>query len=272
MTKVRFMSDLHLEFDDRLRIEPAGEDILVLAGDISTGRTALPFIEHYLNADEGAHVVYILGNHEAYGTLFGKIPDLWSLQDVRDWWTAKAAGHGRLHFLENEEIRIKGLRFLGCSLWTDFRLGPDDHWTAKWFADKGMTDFKVIGWRLSEDQIRRLKPEDTEELCQASAAWLEERLAAPHAEETVVVTHHAPSGRSNEPFEHRHGRSPLAPCFASNMESLMTGDRAPHLWIHGHTHETLDYQVGQTRVLCNPRGYVPDEPNTDFDPDWIIEI
>jgi hypothetical protein len=33
MTKIRLLSDLHLEFSD-LELEAAGEDVLILAGDI----------------------------------------------------------------------------------------------------------------------------------------------------------------------------------------------------------------------------------------------
>jgi len=272
MTKIRFMSDLHLEFDDAFRIVPEGEDVLVLAGDVSTGRTALPFIRHYLEAAGDVEVVYILGNHEAYGTLFGRIPDLWSWQDVRDWWRAEAASHPRLHFLENDIVTLGGARFLGATLWTDFRAGPDDEWSAMWHAELGMNDFRVIGWRLDEDAIRRLAPEDTRDAFGQTRAWIREQLATPFEGSTVAVTHHAPSTRSNAPFEKRAGRSPLSPCFASNLEGLMTVEHAPALWIHGHVHDTLDYRVGNTRVVCNPRGYIPEQPNPEFNPGWTIEV
>jgi predicted phosphodiesterase len=44
------------------------------------------------------------------------------------------------------------------------------------------------------------------------------------------------------------------------------------LWIHGHTHVSQDYRIGNTRVICNPRGYAGYELNPAFDPRLIIEV
>jgi hypothetical protein len=93
-------------------------------------------------------------------------------------------------------------------------------------------------------------------------------LAEPFDGKTVVVTHHAPSSQSVHP---RYARDLLTPAFASNLENLMDGDRAA-LWIHGHMHESFDYEVYGTRVICNPRGYAPNALNPDFRSDWIVEI
>ncbi|HHJ15617.1 MAG TPA: hypothetical protein ENJ80_02855 [Gammaproteobacteria bacterium] len=93
-------------------------------------------------------------------------------------------------------------------------------------------------------------------------------LAEPFDGQTVVVTHHAPSSQSVHP---RYARDLLTRAFASNLEHLMAGDRAA-AWVHGHMHESFDYKVHGTRVVCNPRGYAPEALNPDFRPDWIIGI
>lgn len=46
----------------------------------------------------------------------------------------------------------------------------------------------------------------------------------------------------------------------------------PLLWVHGHTHDSFDYMIGSTRVLCNPRGYIPEEANKQFDPALIVDL
>jgi hypothetical protein len=38
--------------------------------------------------------------------------------------------------------------------------------------------------------------------------------------------------------------------------------------VHGHTHSPFDYQVGATRIVCNPKGYSGENPN--FDPALTI--
>ena len=91
-------------------------------------------------------------------------------------------------------------------------------------------------------------------------------LAEPFDGKTVVVTHHAPSSQSVHP---RYARDLLTPAFASNLEKLMDGDRAA-LWIHGHMHESFDYEIYDTRVVCNPRGYAPRALAPDFRPDLVV--
>ena len=45
------------------------------------------------------------------------------------------------------------------------------------------------------------------------------------------------------------------------------------LWIAGHTHESFDYRVGETRVVGNPAGYpgAPRDPRL-FRPDRVVEV
>jgi hypothetical protein len=86
----------------------------------------------------------------------------------------------------------------------------------------------------------------------------------------VVITHHAPSRNSVHP---RFACSPLSACFVSNAERLLDGSRV-QLWIHGHTHDSFDYRVNGTRVICNPRGYAKDGVNENprFDPDLTVDV
>jgi len=49
-------------------------------------------------------------------------------------------------------------------------------------------------------------------------------------------------------------------------------EHQPRLWIHGHTHESFDYKIGKTRVVCNPRGYASTEKNKGFRPDYTLVV
>jgi Icc-related predicted phosphoesterase len=80
-------------------------------------------------------------------------------------------------------------------------------------------------------------------------------------------THHAPSQRS-VPIEHQNDI--LSAAYASSLDALVENSGAA-LWIHGHLHQAQDYAIGQTRVICNPRGY-PDESDTGFFDSLTIEI
>jgi len=113
-------------------------------------------------------------------------------------------------------------------------------------------------------------PADSAALFALHAGWLAARLAEPHAGPTVVITHHAPSPQSIHP---RFAESLLNLCFVSDAERLLDGSRA-QLWIHGHTHDSFDYCVNGTRVVCNPRGYAKNGVNENprFDADFMVEV
>jgi Icc-related predicted phosphoesterase len=132
-------------------------------------------------------------------------------------------------------------------------------------AQRFMRDFSVV--RIGAAPFT---PQASAELFAQHAAWLEERLAAPHAGPTVVITHHAPSPRSIHP---RFAGSPLNACFVSDAERLIDARRV-QLWIHGHTHDSFDYRVAGTRVVCNARGYAKDgvNENPSFDANLRVEI
>src|SRR5690606_37391535 len=83
---------------------------------------------------------------------------------------------------------------------------------------------------------------------------------------TVVVTHHLPSAQSVNP---KFTGDLLNAAYASDLDQVIEDGR-PALWVHGHTHDSCDYQFGDTRVVCNPRGY--DDENAVFDRKLVVEI
>jgi Icc-related predicted phosphoesterase len=82
------------------------------------------------------------------------------------------------------------------------------------------------------------------------------------------MTHHAPSRRS---VSAAFSADPISAAYASDLEPLIERMQ-PQLWVHGHIHSSSDYLIGATRVICNPRGYVPMQLNSDFDPALVIEL
>jgi hypothetical protein len=49
--------------------------------------------------------------------------------------------------------------------------------------------------------------------------------------------------------------------YCSNLEEFILDHPQIRLWTHGHMHDPSDYMIGETRVVCNPRGYVGYERN-----------
>jgi len=252
--KINILSDLHLS---RGELDPprTGADVVVLAGDIARPAAAVEWARRL-----GKPVVYVPGNHEFYGaSLPGTVGQLHRL----------AAG-SPVHVLDDGEVTLGGVRFLGSTLWTDFRLFGEGEMrdAAVGEALRLVHDFRRI--HLDDAHERLFTPLDAAALFMRHSAWLRARLAQAFDGPTIVVTHHAPSPRSIEP---RFQNSLLNACFASDAEHLVAGSGAA-LWIHGHMHHSVDYTIGATRVVSNPRGYVVGgrNENPHFDPGFVVEV
>lgn len=245
------VSDLHLEFGV-FNLPHVEADVVILAGDIGIGRKGIRWAG---KAFSNTPVIYLAGNHEFYGS---------NLQVVAEELRRNKADH--IHYLENESVEIGGVRFLGCTLWTDFRLFGDARQAEVMTeAGKAMNDYANISIGRGKEK-RKLLPADTLALHLESRAWLEQELAKPYTGPTVVVTHHAPHPLSLLPGS---DDDPLSGAYVSDLSLLMGMAK---LWIHGHIHASLDYTVAGTRVLCNPRGYVRHGENPAFNPALMVDI
>ena len=247
--RLHILSDLHLEFGEIVPPIVDG-DVVALAGDIAVRVKGVAWA---IAASRGRPVIYVPGNHEYYGD---------SIPRLTEKLRAAGAGSG-VHVLDREEIIVDGTRFLGATLWTDFEL-VEDRRLAMEAAQQSLVDYRRI--RVS-GSYRKLRPLDTAGMHLRSRRWLEGHAASGHTRGMVIVTHHAPSIRSVRPS---FRQDPLSASYASHMDQLVERSGAA-LWVHGHTHYAVDYVIGDTRVISNPRGYA-DEPVAGFRDDLVLEL
>lgn len=247
--KLQVMSDLHLEFEEYQPIIDEA-DVLILAGDIWVGKKGIDWVKKYL---KGKDCMYVLGNHEYWKKAHPKL-----LTDLKD-----EVKNTNIHVLENDVIKIDNVNFFGATLWTDYNINNDPH-GSKLVCWSLMNDFKKI--RISP-KFAKFEPDYAIKLHENSKRWLHEELSARKGEKNVVITHNSPSAMSL-PLESRGDIYSAA--YASNLESLIY-ENQPNLWCHGHIHSSSDYMIGDTRVVCNPRGN-PYSRNLNFKNDLIIEI
>ncbi|ASK33772.1 metallophosphoesterase [Alloalcanivorax mobilis] len=236
--RILALSDLHNEL---LRDQPVPPslpqvdcDVIVLAGDIDTGARGVRWA-----ADQarqlGKPILYVAGNHEHYGQDIGA-----NLRALRHC----ARGTG-VTVLENERLDLHGVRFLGCTLWTDYRAGT---------AGDVAESMAVAGARLPDHRLIRsagaaYTPEQALRRHRASVSWLGQELASPFDGPTVVISHHGPSRHCAHP---RFSPGPLDGAFFSLLDDLVS---QADLWIYGHTHISVDTTVGECRLVSNQRGY-----------------
>ena len=250
--QIQIVSDLHTEFHrDRghgliRTLDPRGVDVLVVAGDLSASHHLEQSIRWLCACYVGINVVYVVGNHEYYGSDPRTVHALLSRLD-------QEIPH--FNWLHNSTVEIrdsvtdKSVRFAGTPLW--FRETADTH-----LLKRGLNDFSQIGgfdpWVYKENE--------------AALRFLEKEAA----QADVVVSHHLPTAECVAP----HYRGDRFNCyFLCEVGHLMAvGERKkPALWCCGHTHTSADVTVGGTRVVCNPLGY-PHEANASFQEKWVVEV
>lgn len=246
--KLHILSDLHTEYAD---FDPptTDADVIILAGDIGVGKDGVDWAARSFT---DIPVIYVPGNHEYYGSDIGVIDEL------------RSCAPANVFVLSDDRRDIDGVRFLGTTLWTDFRLyGEAEAFYSRKRARESIEDFNSI--RNGE---RTFTPEDSVALHETSKAWLDKELAEDFDGPTVVVTHHLPASPS---IAEVYRDDPLNPVFASRLEDLI--ERVgPELWIHGHTHIPCDYEIFDTRVVCNPRGYPAEAASRGFQSGLVVEV
>jgi hypothetical protein len=274
-------SDLHLENHPFTPPASAVEkaDVVILAGDIKEG-SGLASARRLFPAKD---IVYVAGNHEFYDGHWERVMARMRSQ----------AQDLDIHFLERDEVTIGGVRFLGCTLWTDFHYfgqGLED--VVKLECGRHMLDYHAI-WMDKENQdlgngngngngnefgfapTRLITPDDTQKRHQQSRMWLEGALAQGDPATTVVITHHLPHQRC---VADRYKLHHTSAAYASRLPAALI--RRCGLWIHGHSHDSVNHRFGEssheTRVMSNPRGYrmhphdLPENPH--FIPDFLVDF
>ena len=281
--KIQPVSDVHLEFFQenpawgRIGVHPDA-DVIVLAGDIDKGEYSWRHAVE-LSQRAGKYVVWVPGNHEFYHG------DLAAL--MRKY---RASRHdGVIALLDSTEV-INGVRFVGGTMWTDFALYrgsvrmPEVEEAMAW-VQSGLNDFRIVDF-----DGEPFTAEKSAELHAQTRQQIESQLDTPFAGKTVVVTHHGPHRNSVHPTyapgqrvldsprvlpgENKWWR--LNPGFVSHLPEVV---EKADLWIHGHIHNSMDYQVGKCRVVANPRGYPRSRygdtilwENTEWNPLKLVEI
>ena len=253
--KIALYSDLHLSVHPMLQPR-LDVDVMVLAGDLHRPVGAINWARQFGDIP----TLFVAGNHEFYGgDLVG------TMQSLR-----QQAEGSAVRVLEQDVWFHQGVRFLGCTLWSDYRFYDSVEQREQGLvqAVAMVRDFSRI--RVAPDFDDLFTPAVAQLLFDRSVAWLEQQFAAPHPGPTVVVTHFAPARGSIAP---KFVGSSLNACFVSDLQAQIERWQ-PALWLHGHMHDSCDYRIGRTRVVANPRGYAPkgEVENKSFNPALIIDL
>ena len=282
--KITIVSDLHLEWSPITITNSQNADVLILSGDILLAnilhaypyndtdedriyqgkyKLSKEFRRFLLNVSlEFKHVIYVAGNHEFYNSKWNSA--LIDLQQECD-------NYHNIHFLECGTVTIDDTTFIGGTLWTNCNKKDD---LTIFHLRSVMQDFRLI--RHDNDNYRKITPIDTVIRHDATLKYFTSTLETVKAQhpnnKIVIVSHHSPSHLSIHP---RYKNDPLTNGgYHSDLSEFILDHPEIVLWTHGHTHSPFDYTIGNTRIVCNPRGYETEtyKENTDWNPNLLIEI
>jgi predicted phosphodiesterase len=285
--KIKLVSDLHLEFSDIMIPNDQNYDVLILAGDIMVARDLHDHPESVNTSDQAAvangaglgrrqeraqrfrdffkrcsfqfpHVIYIMGNHEFYNGRFYA-----SVEHMRQ----ECARFPNIYMLENDIKVIDDVTFVGATLWTDMNKGDP----LTMHAIEGMmNDFRII--KNDKRNYASMSARDVATRHAKTLGYFRSVLAEQHDKKFVVVGHHSPSFQSMHPsYAHE---TLMNGGYHSDLSEFIMDHPQIKLWVHGHTHHPFDYEIGNTRVVCNPRGYENDgySEGTGWNPNIVLEV
>lgn len=309
--KIGICSDLHLEFADLMLTNEDNVDVLILSGDILVERDldmydrrqeemgftrarSQRFQDFFSRVCfQFPHVIYVAGNHEHYHGDFK-----YTLNELK----RKLGHHENLHILDREVFDLGDVRFIGSTLWTDmnkedpitlhamtkmmndFRCVNNSNRVVNFKAyepiDKpvGMTDEEFLALphekrfkTTFKTRTALFSPEDAVEEHRKCLGYIKTIYEdTPDGKSIVVVGHHTPSHTSCHP--RYKDDQVMNGGYHSDLSEFILDRPKIKLWTHGHTHEAFDYMIGETRVVCNPRGYKGYEDIADTFELKVVEV
>lgn len=251
--KIHLISDLHMECGQEFIDSEVDANVVVLAGDIGD-----PFDKSYSEligkmSDTYQKVFVIAGNHEYYLDRKKFFPNRNSMQEVENRIHLVCNEYSNVHFLQKDSYVWYGIRFLGCTLWSE------------------ITDRTLCKYINDFVKIPEMTFEKYQELHQDHKSWLISQLfeESDNYFLTCVITHHLPKKSLNNKKYKNH---PLNCFFASDIgiEKIETYNVWSGLWCYGHTHAVNHSVINGTHYYCNPRGYLNEK--TEYDPNLVIDL
>jgi len=285
--RIKLVSDLHLEFSDCFINNDDNCDVLILGGDICVAQDLHDHPEPNNTADQAAiangtglgrrqqsaqryrdffkrcsfqfpHVIYVMGNHEFYhGKFYAGI----------DYMREEFAKYPNVYMLEGDTKIIDDVVFVGGTLWTN--MNKRDPLTMH--AIEGMmNDFRII--RNDKRNYAAMSALDVAIRHDKTLGYIKLMVQEHKDKKCVVVGHHSPSFQSVHPtYAHE---TLMNGGYHSDLSEFILDHPQIKLWTHGHTHHPFDYVIGETRVVCNPRGYENDgySEDTGWNPNIVLEV
>lgn len=229
--KLRYLSDLHLEFIKSHKIEqfikkipPGIDEICILAGDIGNPYQSNYDIFMTFISKNFKKIFVISGNHEYYNKTK-------TIEETNE-------------FLNNNYENYENYCFIGTTLWSKIT-NPIYEINDVY----NIPNFDYI-------QYNRLN--------MLSVDFLEDALQ--HNENCIIITHHMPSSSLIDIKYKTKEMLPYNQWFYCNMDEFIEINKNKiKCWIYGHTHTPSNVIINDIPFLCNPIGYPNENKKLNFE-------
>jgi hypothetical protein len=189
-----------------------------------------------------------------------------------------------VYVLEKEIKIIDNITFIGGTLWTD--MNNRDALTLYRMRSM-LNDFRIIensnnlvSYKTYEQingvdnrekpifrtRVGKFSPEDAADDHARMKEYIQRIVQDKTDQKFVVCGHHSPSQQSTHP--QYAADAVMNGGYSSDLDAFIQDYPQIKLWTHGHTHHVFDYTVGNTRIVCNPRGYIGHEPRAN---EWVLQ-
>lgn len=223
--KVAIISDLHLfHWDNPVWKDSGFYPVTQIKKSLERNKPDLILDagDYEIDIDWGVKSFKIPGNHDYYGKTWHE----------DNWWKA------------TKSFKYNDVRIAMTTLWTDLNNNDDD------------TKRMYYSCLMDCSAIRGFSPDIAYQTHVKQKTWLENEARDELID--IVVTHHTPSFKSvHQRYlgkDYFGNESLVNYGFSSHLDDLVKKIN-PKIWIHGHTHDSFDYKLGDTRIICNPCGY-----------------
>lgn len=250
MIKIRYFSDLHLEFIKPNKINnfikkiPEGNDeICILAGDIGNPYQLNYYIfMEFINKNFKKSFV-ISGNHEYYNKTK-------TIEETNEFLKDFFTKFDNISFLNDNYEKYDNYCFIGTTLWS-----------------------KIINPNYEINDIYKIPNFDYikyNRLNMMCVDFLQDTLN--NNDNCIIITHHVPSNSLIDIKYKTQQMIHYNQWFYCNMDDIIQKYKYNiKCWIYGHTHTSSEQIINEIPFLCNPIGYPNENKKINFKKQIIFD-
>jgi len=291
---IAFISDIHLDFwipiklngtkeDLRLdnfisnTLKPIKADVLIIGGDNSHyNQQFKKLLIKLAELKLFKKIIITYGNHDMYLVSNKQIHDYKiSINKITEMKKI-CTDIDTVEFLDGNIIEVDGIKIGGCAMWYDYSYAKkffnmnDFHMLQKWKQVMNDANYIYGTDHLGLNEVRSMYSYGKTKIYTFDPLLFfeseKDKLLKIIDKVDIFVSHFGPAIPPNLESKYMNIDTGF---YYFDGEHYLWGEKAPKLWIFGHTHTKYEWKVNNTWMVSNPLGYKSENTGTSID---IIEL